>query len=366
MLTKNTARRPRLIRYIVPSVSSKPKLERHCPHCQCFGGNIHSGVRFRAISDVKVTSIPQRRMKCPFCSTTWTVRSNGVGHGRQRSDRLRAIGVVLYMFGLSYRGIQQFLPLLECRAGKSSIERDVTEAGQKAKVLHLSAPRMRVRVLGVDGTGAKMAGKKAGMLFFVDVDRGKLICVEPINETDSAKVRQHVRKVMLLVGAEQLRTDELNVYDRIVPEDSRKICLAHWRKSKCRRAWQLYRQLKAEGMQFEAGDMLKLLELLKAEPRPPTLPEVLEKLVRRYINCRRGLHWKINQLLQHTERTWEHVSTDAGDRTNNATERIIGLNYKIRAKTMRGFKAWDKVLGHPYLSEYLRGADGVCDLRKVV
>ena len=42
----------------------------------------------------------------------------------------------------------------------------------------------------------------------------------------------------------------------------------------------LYRQLKAEGMQFEAGDMLKLLELLKAEPQPPTLPEAVEKLVR--------------------------------------------------------------------------------------
>lgn len=112
--------------------------------------------------------------------------------------------------------------------------------------------------------------------------------------------------------------------------------------------------------------MLELLELLRAEPRPPRLPEGVERLVRRYINCRRGLHWKINQLLQHIERTWEHVSTDGADRTNNATERVIGLNYKIRAKTMRGFKAWEKVLGHCYLSEYLRGPDGICDLRKVI
>ena len=112
--------------------------------------------------------------------------------------------------------------------------------------------------------------------------------------------------------------------------------------------------------------MLELLELLRAEPRPPRLPERVERLVRRYINCRRGLHWKINQLLQHIERTWEHVSTDEADRTNNTTERVIGLNYKIRAKTTRGFKSWDKILGHCYLSEYLRGVDSVCDLRKVV
>ena len=312
-----------MIRYIIPSVSSRLKLERRCPFCNRFGGNIHSRLHYRKISDIKTSAIPQRRMKCPFCKTTWTIRAEGVGEGRQRSDRLIAIGVVLYMFGLSYRAVEKFMPLLDCRGSKSSIERDVAEAGQKAKTLHFSAPRMRVRVLGVDGTGAKMAGRKAGLLFFVDIDRNRLICVEPVNETDSVKVRRHVRRVMVMVGAEQLRTDELSVYEGIVPEGSRKICLAHWRKSKCRRTWQLYRQLKAEGLKFEASDMLKLRELLKAEPRPPTLPEAAEKLVRRYINCRKGLLWKVNQLLQHIERTWSLVSSDETDRTNNITERIM-------------------------------------------
>jgi len=112
--------------------------------------------------------------------------------------------------------------------------------------------------------------------------------------------------------------------------------------------------------------MWKLLELLKSGPRSPTPPESVEKLVRRNINCRRGLFWKVNQLLQHIEHTWEDVSSDEGDRTNNETERIIGLDYKIRIKTARRFKAWDKILCHCYLSEYLRGNNGLCDLRKVV
>ncbi len=71
-------------------------------------------------------------------------------------------------------------------------------------------------------------------------------------------------------------------------------------------------------------------------------------------------------MLQHIERTWEDISNEAGDRTNNVTERLIGLDYKIRAKTMRGFKALDKAVNHSYLSEYLRGVGGICDLRKVV
>lgn len=74
----------------------------------------------------------------------------------------------------------------------------------------------------------------------------------------------------------------------------------------------------------------------------------------------------MNLLLQHIGRSWEIVSSDKGDRTNNATERLIGLDYKIRAKTMRGIKNIDKVLGHCYLSEFLRGNNGVCDLRKAV
>ena len=145
-----------------------------------------------------------------------------------------------------------------------------------------------------------------------------------------------------------------------------KLCLAHWLRNKCRRARQLYHQLKAEGMLFEAEDMLDLLKLLHAEPRLPLVPAEVERKVRRYINCRRGTLWKVNQLLQHIERTWGRISSHDGDQTNNATERVIGLTYKIRAKTMRGFKSWYKALSHPYLSEYLRGEDKICDLRKVV
>jgi len=67
----------------------------------------------------------------------------------------------------------------------------------------------------------------------------------------------------------------------------------------------------------------------------------------------------------HLMRVHQILREQPGDQTNNATERIIGLYYKIRIKTPLGLKNDDKVLGHCYLSEYLRGFDGVCDFRKV-
>jgi len=274
---------------------------------------------------------------------------------------------MLYMLGLSYRGVERFLPLLECIGSKSSIERDVTAAGHRAEDLHRHSPGVRVRVLGVDGTGAAMAGRDAGVLFFVALDAGGgLIAVEPLHEEQTQKVRDHVAKVFAAVGAEELRTDEHSVYEGIVSEERHRLCLTHWRKSKGKRAFDLHRQALADQAVLEVQTLEELLALLRKKPRSPTVPEELSRLVRRYINAHRGLPGKVNQLLQHVERTWERVSDDPVDPTNNVTERMIGLTFKIRTKTMRGFKAMHKVLAHPHLAFYLRGAAGVCDLRKVV
>lgn len=356
-----------MIRYHVPSVGNKLKLERRCPHCSRHNGRIHSAIKHRHISDTKVPTVAQRRMKCPFCKTTWTIRLEGIGHGRQRTDRLICMGVVLYMLGLSYRGTEQFLRMFDWQGSKSTIERDLAQSGQKAKALHMLSMRMGVQVLGVDGTGAKMAGQnRAGMLFFVDIGTGRLLFVVRANETNSRQVRRHVQRIVQLVGAKELRTDELGVYDHAAAGVDRKICLAHWLKSKCKRAWELSRQFDAEGLSYESQTMLELKQLLHEKWSLPRLPEEIERLVRRFINCRSGTHWKANQLLQHLERTWPYVGRGPGDPTNNVTERVIGLTYKIRAKTMRGFKSWDKALAHPYLSEYLRGESGVCELRRVI
>jgi hypothetical protein len=269
------------------------------------------------------------------------------------------------MLGLSYRGVACFACSLDWKTSKSAVERDVRQAGQQAQRLHEQAPAMRVRVLGVDGTGAKMAGQDGGMLFFVDVERQRLVSVEPVQETDAQKVREHIQRVMEQTAAQELRTDELSVYEHTVaPEHT--VCLAHWLKSKCKRAWELARLFEAAGMSYEAGAMRQLIELLHRYRCCATLPEEIERWVRRFINCREGLMWKANQLLQHIERTWTSVARGPGDATNNTTERLIGLTYKIRAKTMRGFKSWDKALAHPYLSQFLRGTEGLCDLRKVI
>jgi transposase-like protein len=284
-----------MVNYTFPSVSTRLKLERRCPNCCRPNGNIHSGIIRRPISDLKISHIGQRRMKCPWCKTTWTMRTEGVADGRQRTDQLICIGVFLYMLGLSYRAVEAFVHVLGCKGSKSTVERDVGRLGQKARTLHSQSLGMGVQILGVDGTGAKIAGRsREGMLFFVDIGTGKLLFVVRANEIDSRQVRQHVQRIIQLVGAKELRTDELSVYDGVVVDGSRTICLTHWLRSKCRRAYELSRQLKAEGLSYESQTMLEFKQLLHDRWRWPTVPPELERLVRRFINCRRGTLWKVN------------------------------------------------------------------------
>ena len=47
----------------------------------------------------------------PLVKTTWTIRTEGVSDGRQRTDRLICIGVFLYMLGLSYRAAETFVQI---------------------------------------------------------------------------------------------------------------------------------------------------------------------------------------------------------------------------------------------------------------
>lgn len=91
-----------MVRYILPSVEGLLQLERRCPRCQRHNGRVHSGLRHRSISDLKVRTIPQRRMKCPWCQATWTVRTPGVLPGHHRSRRLEGTGAKYHADGCRY------------------------------------------------------------------------------------------------------------------------------------------------------------------------------------------------------------------------------------------------------------------------
>jgi hypothetical protein len=70
----------------------------------------------------------------------------------------------------------------------------------------------------------------------------------------------------------------------------------------------LARRFEAAGMYSEVKAMRDLIDLLHRYKDRECLPEEIEALVRRFINCREGLLWKANELLQHIDRTWSIVA----------------------------------------------------------
>jgi hypothetical protein len=116
----------------------------------------------------------------------------------------------------------------------------------------------------------------------------RLARVEPGQEADAKKVREHIQRVMERTGAHELRTDELSVYEHTAASEHM-VCLAHWLESKCKRAWELARLFEAEKMSYEAQAMRQLIELLHRHRSCPMFPEAIERWVRRFINSHGGM-----------------------------------------------------------------------------
>jgi hypothetical protein len=68
---------------------------------------------------------------------------------------------------------------------------------------------------------------------------------------DGKKAKMIRYRHVAAVEAGELRSDEHSVYEGIVGEDQHRICLAHWRRSKGKRAYDLHRQAVAEGRPLE-------------------------------------------------------------------------------------------------------------------
>jgi hypothetical protein len=125
----------------------------------------------------------------------------------------------------------------------------VAGAGEKAQEFHrVGRGRIRAEVVGVDGTGAAMAGVKAGMVFWVDLGGGRLLEVQPLREEDAPRVRQHVARVLAEVGAGELRTDEHSVYEGIVRPPNRNTSrVGASRRGSIGCAWPTGRRARASG-----------------------------------------------------------------------------------------------------------------------
>ena len=89
--------------------------------------------------------VTARRYRCLSCRRTFRVYPQGVSRA-QRSDRLKGIGIMFYVLGLSCGGVEDALTTLGWAGSKSSTYRDVRAAGEAVQRIRQAQGERKVLV----------------------------------------------------------------------------------------------------------------------------------------------------------------------------------------------------------------------------
>jgi hypothetical protein len=272
----------------------------------------------------------------------------------QRSQRLRAVNLLLYALGLSYQATAAVMTALGAPESDTSVYRDLREAMATVKALHRRG-RRRVRLAGIDGTPQRLAQPgsphRESLLFVVDFSDGCLLEVEAIDEEDAAAVAALIKDLGAAYGIGTWVSDEHRSYARAIRQEQHWLCTTHFKKNKLRRVRELQRQARSRRMQRDLQELEALLREVPGDGK-----QRAQQLYRRQRRVKRpqkgkplSVAGKLKALAREVYEKWDRV----WQQTNNQTESAIGRCLKIRSKLMRGFKVVEHISGFARLRGWM-------------
>jgi len=281
------------------------------------------------------------RYRCCSCHRTFRHHPEGVDQADQ-TQRLRKLASLLWVMGLSLRGVPTALAAFGVLLSHMSVWRDNQEQSE-----HLEKQRhwQGVRVLGLDGAYPLGWGKKRAVLIAVDLGNGVPVAIGQVDESNPQAVRRFLEPLVQRLGVSVVVTDDLASFRTVANKLGleQQVCQFHLRRWVNRTLkemqatippewnWVLdeVRQLLAE-LPLEGSR--RLFELWKQIPErrsgqgQPLSP--LDQL--RLVLIRLSEHWPNYRVFD-----WQNDVPW----TNNGTEQVIG-RMKIRSRTVRGYKSW--------------------------
>lgn len=339
--------------YIIPSLKEAAQVDRLCPHCATPSGRLHQKRRLPLV-DTRIGAVTKLRMRCATCRLTWTCQPDGLKPHFQRSQRIRALNLLLYALGLSYQATATVMTALGAPESDTSVYRDLREGMATVKALHRRG-RRQVRVAGIDGTLQRLAQPGSphheSLLFVVDFSDGCVLEVEAIDEEDADAVAALIKDLEAAYGVEMWVSDEHRSYAQAIRQERHWLCTTHFKKNKLRRVRELQQQARSARMQ---RDLQELEGLLRAPPADGK--QRAQQLYRRQRRVKRpqkgqplSVAGKLKQLAREVYEKWDRVWHE----TNNATESAIGLCLKIRSQLMRGYKVVEHISGFARLRGWM-------------
>jgi len=360
-----------------------------CPYEGCEGKLFKAhGVKgeTKPLRDPQYHTVQAYRYTCLSCGRTYRVYPRGVGNDQQ-SDRLKGMSVLLYVLGLSYGGVQDFLEALGVCIGKTTVYTNVQAAGVSSREKQrqeLSAGK-RCAVIGSDGTYVKVKGEAVAVQVVVDDRDSDLLALEIISSENTAEVLALVREVAQQVQADVLVSDDLDTYKQVADELDleHQICRSHVKRNVDDLAAELREQLQGgeaapEGSTLDAERACQDLDTLcrLVRERPADGEEQLAQLAERYQKVpapkegeRHTVWYRLRMLITRLWERWFRLTLDQRrndlDGTNNSSERLIGWWCKERYRTMRGYKRTESIRNVVTLTARMGARSGSYDMAEL-
>jgi len=358
---------------VFPELSASPRQRPGtCPRCDRIGLGCHQR-RVRPVTDLKVDRVQVVQYQCEGCGASLTVTPPGLQAGCRHSERTKALSVVLWGLGLSYRDVARVMKGIGLPISHVAVILNVRAMGAKAMARHRkAAARIKAPVLGADETEVKLSGNGVTLGFLTDPRTGEIVGMEILASREGEELARWIVEAAQHFGAKALVSDELESYKPAAEAAGleHQLCLAHWRKAVARRLKKIEgypkeKELIREALKQLDPPALKAIRWLHrhfAKAPPPRKGERQSPAYAlRMLTLDTMENWKRLVCYQQTQ---QPLRDNLGRRrpraypvpsTNNATENAIGRGGKIRAKRMRGFKRPDTILPIMFLLASLGG-----------
>ena len=339
-------------------------LPRQCPYESCTGDTFKSHGRkgeTKAVRDTDHEQVTSQRYRCMTCSRTFRVYPTGVSQAQQ-SDRLKAMSVLLYVLGISYGGVSDFLCAIDLDIKKTTVYENVQAAGVKARKQQKNKLERGGQrpIIGADGTFLKVKGQQVGIEVVVDDETGELLGLDITASESAEEIEPFIREIAAQVEAEILVSDDFDTYKNIADNADLKhqICQSHIIRnvdkiveSIGKPTRMIYPPLMPKGVKSSYKQIEQDCQTLQSlvRERPSDAKTTLAAMYDCYKATpapkpkqKHSIWYRMKRLILRLWARWEHITLaddhEQLDGTNNACERLIGWWIKERYRTMRGYK----------------------------
>jgi transposase-like protein len=352
---------------ILPRVEpSEFKVPTVCLYPGCGGKHLelHQTV-VKPVKDTEYQAVSAHRYRCLRCGRTFRVYPQGVTHD-QTSQRVKGLGVFLYLLGLSYGAASLTLEALGVYMARSSVYAAVQAAAEKVPGMkrHEVFAGIRTPALGGDVTSVKCKGEWLPLGLSVDDTTGLVLTVDQLTAEDADTLKGWLEPIAQAVDAKLLVTDDADSFKTVADQLGleHQVCKGHVKRNTETLIDNLKPMVESDqdgslaalGLTPEQArhDLQRLAELILS--RRPEEEDELAEIHQRYTGAvppgpgeKASLAYRLRLLFLDRwnlwrrltrYRTWRGPQGETVDGTNNGCERAIGWWVKERYRTMRGYK----------------------------